>query len=177
MIDDAGDDFGEDDNDGDDLVIAMMVIMLWKMVAMTLVNPMVAITLVMAMMVVIALKMAITGEDDHSGDDFGYGDCYGDGMVMITMMMVGITLVLTIGDGGDDECNYWAPLSPIYLVLYLLIYSILWIWFIFCIHNSLFKGLFILFIYLFIYSLIVLHVKVILIFLPCNLFGILVLLV
>ena len=62
------------------------------MVAMTLLGKlslmMVAITLVMAMMVVIALMMAIMSDDDHSGNDFGYGNGYGN------------------GGHSDDECNY-----------------------------------------------------------------------
>ena len=74
-------------NDGDyfSIVIAMMVTMLMMMVAMTLVIPMVvAITSVMAMMMEIALMMAITGDDNHSGNDFGYGNLV---MVIITTLL------------------------------------------------------------------------------------------
>ena len=54
--------------------------------------------MILAMTLVTAMTMPL-------GDDFGYGDDYNC-------------------DSGDDECNCWAPLSLIYIYLfmYLLIY-------------------------------------------------------
>ena len=146
---------------------------------------MVAMTLAITMMGVDDYGDANDGGNDFGdgnvdGDDFNDGDYSGDDggddhlvmamtmvMGMITMMMVGMTLVMvvTICDGGDNDCNYNGLLYHLFIFSCIYFFINLFNSFIYliylCIHSFMYRFVFILFIlfiiHLFINSLHVLH--------------------